>query len=375
MNKKKETLVFFSGYHLPHLGGIERYTDNLGQELIKKGYNVVVVTSNYDNLPNTEDIHGLKVIRIPIYNIFTSRYPIPKKNKEYKELIKELDQYNIKAIIVNTRFHLTSLVGAKYGKKHNIPVYQVEHGSGHLTVDNKVLDFFGLIYEHLLTSYIKRYFNYSYGVSKEACNWLNHFKIKSSGVWYNSIKEFGNDIKKTKNGKCINITYAGRILKQKGLERLIDSFIKLNDKNTKLYIAGDGNLLPKLKSDYKKYKNIQFLGKLNFDELTKLYAKTDIFVYAPIWPEGLPTGILEAGYMKTSVIASPLGGTKEIIEDKKNGIMINNNDEMYEALKLLTKDSKLRSKYADELYKTVNNKFLWSKTSDIVIKDINKKAN
>ena len=56
MNNKKETIVFFSGYHLPHLGGIERYTDNLGQELIKKGFNVVVVTSNYNNLKSEEII-------------------------------------------------------------------------------------------------------------------------------------------------------------------------------------------------------------------------------------------------------------------------------------------------------------------------------
>ena len=31
--KNKKTIVFFSGYHIPHLGGIERYTDNLGKEL------------------------------------------------------------------------------------------------------------------------------------------------------------------------------------------------------------------------------------------------------------------------------------------------------------------------------------------------------
>lgn len=373
MSKKKETIVFFSGYHLPHLGGIERYTENLGQELLKKGYDVIVVTSKYIDLPDEETINGIRIIRLPIYNVFTNRYPIPKKNNKYKELMKKLDNLKIKAIIVNTRFHLTSLVGAKYGKKHNIPVFQVEHGSGHLTIDNKILDFFGLIYEHILTIYIKRYIDYSYGVSLEASNWLKHFKINPSGVWYNSIKPFGEKLKLDKNNDIINITYAGRVLKQKGLNRLIDSFIKLNNNKTKLFIAGDGNLLPQLKKEYEKNDNVVFLGKLNFDDLIKLYAKTDIFVYAPIWPEGLPTGILEAGYMKCSVIASPLGGTKEIIEDKKNGIMINDNTEMYEALKLLIEDTNLRKKYSEALYNTVLAKFMWSTTSDIIINDINKK--
>ena len=78
-----KTIVFFSGYHLPHLGGIERYTDNLGKQLIKKGYKVVVVCSNHDNLKDDEIINGVRVLRIPVYNIFKSRYPIPKRNKKY----------------------------------------------------------------------------------------------------------------------------------------------------------------------------------------------------------------------------------------------------------------------------------------------------
>lgn len=373
MMKDKETIVFFSGYHIPHLGGIERYTDNLGKQLIKAGYNVVVVTSNYDNLADTENINGLNIIRIPIYNVFTNRYPIPRKNKKYKNLISELDGYNIKAIIVNTRFHLTSIVGGKYAKKRKIPVFLIEHGSQHLTVDNKILDFFGLIYEHLLTCYIKRFINYAYGVSKEASRWLAHFRIKADGVWYNSINEFGKDLSLSKNGEILNVTYAGRVLKQKGLDRLIRSFIKLNYKNVQLNIAGDGNLLSELKSKYSSYSNIKFLGKLDFEKLSKLYAKTDIFVYAPIWPEGLPTAILEAGYMKCAVIASPYGGTKEIIEDKVNGVMINDEKEMFDALKSLIDNNKLRKKYADALYETVNKKFLWKSTAKRIVSDISEK--
>ena len=55
--------------------------------------------------------------------------------------------------------------------------------------------------------------------------------------------------------------------------------------------------------------------------------------------------------------------------------MINNDDEMYEALKLLTTDKKLRKKYAEAIYKTVNSKFVWSETSKKVLTDIcNKKS-
>ena len=225
-NQRSKNLLIFSGYHLPHLGGIERYTDNLSQEFKKLGWNTTIVSSNYDNLKTEEDINGIKNYRIPIYNLFKSRYPIPKHNKEFKNIFKELDKKEYDAVIVNTRFHLTTMVGAKYAKKHNIPVFLIEHGSEHLTIDNKVLDFFGAIYEHCLTHFVKKYVNYYYGVSLGACEWQKHFGINSDGVWYNSITEFYDVNKIKKNEKKIIITYAGRILKNLFIMDVIKNLIK-----------------------------------------------------------------------------------------------------------------------------------------------------
>lgn len=377
MKKNKENniknILIFSGYHLPHLGGIERYTDNLSKEFKNDGIKVKIISSNYDNLKHYENINDIENYRIPIFNLFKSRYPIPKKNKEYKIIIKELEKEKYDAIIVNTRFHLTSMIGAKYGKKHNIPVFLIEHGSEHLTIDNKILDFFGAIYEHLLTSFIKKYVNYYYGVSKEACEWQKHFGISSNGVWYNSINNFYNQTI-TKSNKKVIITYAGRILKQKGIYELLETFIKLEKKykNIELHIAGDGNQLEIMKEKYKN-KKIIFEGKLTFDNLIELYKKTNIFVYAPLWPEGLPTSILEAGHMKCACIGSPQGGIKEIIEHKKNGILVSNQEELEESINLLINDEKLREKYSEEIYKTISNKFIWKNTVKKIESDINER--
>lgn len=367
-----KTIAIFSGYHLPHLGGIERYTDNLSKELVKKGYKVIIISSDYQFDKNyIVDTKEITYLKIPVHKLFVSRYPIPKINKDYKKVLKKLDSFKIDAIIVNTRFHLTSLVGAKYGKKNKIPVFLIEHGSQHLTVDNKVLDYFGSIYEHCLTVYVKRFVDYYYGVSKEACNWQKHFKINSNGVWYNSIKDFSKNYKVKKDGKKINILYAGRILKQKGVTELVNSFNKLSNVYDDIYlhIAGDGNLLDTLKSETKN-KKVKFYGKLNFDELCKLYSLADIFVYAPNWPEGLPTSVLEAGLMDCAVISSPQGGNKEVIDDGENGIMINNEEELTDAIKTLIDNPELRRTYSKQLKTKVLNNFEWSKTSEKILSDI-----
>lgn len=366
-----KTIAIFCGYALPHLGGIERYVNNLSIQLSKMNYKVIIVSSNYNNFDTIKEDNGILSLRVPIYKLFSSRYPIIKHhNREYKKVISKLDECKIDRIIVNTRFHLTSLMGAKYGKKRGIPVYLIEHGSNHMSINNRFFDFFGAIYEHLLTKKVEKYVDKNYGVSIDACNWQKHFNIVSDGVWYNSINRFDKGIEIKKSKKTIKILFAGRILKQKGVEDLIIAFNKAlsKNKNIVLTIAGDGDYLDFLKQKYNNNK-IKFLGRVNFDELVKLYANHNVFVYPSHYPEGLPTSILEAGLMKCAVIATPNGGTRGFI-NKKNGIIVENQQELNKALLKCINDKEYCKSLGEELRKTVINNFSWEKTTKKILKDM-----
>ena len=367
-----KTIAIFCGYALPHLGGIERYVDNLSKQLVKRKYKVIIISSNYDNFKTIENNNGIINLRVPSHKIFQKRYPIIKHhNKEYKRVIEELDKYKIDRIIVNTRFHLTSLMGARYGKKHNIPVYLIEHGSNHMSISNRLLDYLGAHYEHALTNILNKYVDYYYGVSKDACNWQKHFKIKSNGIWYNSINRFDEGINIRKSNKKTTILYAGRILKEKGIEDLVKAYKKVNKKeyNSELLIAGDGNFLEYLKQNY-ECDNIKFLGRTKFDELKSIYAKANIFVHPSHYPEGLPTCILEAGLMKCAVITTPNGGTKHFINGK-NGIVVETQKQLEMSLKKLLNNKELTKKMGNQLHNTVINNFTWEVTTDKIIKDMN----
>lgn len=371
MDRKKKIIAIFSAYLPPHLGGIERYVDNLTIQFSKLGYRSVIVTTNYDNDDDFEERNDITIIRLPIYNIFKNRYPIIKLNKLEKKLMRKLNDYDIGAVIVNTRFHLTSHVGVNYASKYNIPVYLIEHGSNYVTLDNKFIDFFANIYEDFLTCRLKKKVTSFYGVSNACGEWLKNFKIKAAGTWYNSI-DFSQKVPdKLKHGE-INFLYAGRVIKQKGIENILSSFNSLLSKydNICLYIAGDGPELSKYKSMYKN-KKIKFLGKLDYSELLKYYAKTDVFLYPPLWPEGLPTSILEAGLMKCAVIGTDQGGIKEIIKDEENGLIVSGEvSDLEGAMETLILDKKLREKYAKALYNTVKTKFSWEVTAKKILNDI-----
>lgn len=371
---KKKYIAIFSGYMLPHLGGIERYTDNLIREFNKLGYGTILVTSNYNNAKGIEKTNENVVIRLPVYKMFKDRYPILKHNKNFKLLMSTLDDYNIYSIIVNTRFHLTSHAGAKYGYKKNIPVHLIEHGSNYVTLDNKFIDFFANKYEDFLTRKIRKKITSFNGVSNACGNWLKKIKINMNSTWYNSI-DTNQKLPDREKHNTINFLYAGRLIKQKGVENILNAFSELNSsyKNIKLFIAGDGPELDNYKRRF-NMENIEFLGKLNYSDLVKYYAKTDVFLYPPLWPEGLPTSILEAGLMKCVVIGTNQGGIKEIIDDGKNGIIVDTNaDSLYKAMKSLIDDEKLLKKYSKEIYKTIINKFSWEKNAKKILGDMDAK--
>lgn len=369
-----KTIAIFSAFYPPHVGGVESYVFYLSKELERTGYRVIIVTSNEEKIQSVEDEGNIRIIRLPIFKTFSQRFPLPKKNKEFKQLMSLLDSESIEHIIVNTRFHLTSMVGAKYGYDHHIKVSLIEHGSNHLTVDHKLFDLLGEQVEHALTWRIKKYVSDYYGVSRAASKWIEHFKVKSSGEWYNSI-DVNQEIPVREKQSLFTFSYAGRIIKQKGIENVLEAYSKLQTEypNMQLLIAGEGNQKEELEKKYKENKSIHFLGRIEKKEVLNLLAKSDVFLYPPIWPEGLPSSILEAGLLKTPVITTAQGGITEIIEDRSNGILVKEDSEsLYQAMKELLLHEDLRAKLGDSLHRTVEDKFSWQSTANKVIIDISK---
>lgn len=368
----------FTGFFLPHLGGVERYTDKLSEQLKKLGYEIVIITSNHDNLEKIEE-NKYKIYRLPIYNSLKQRYPIPKKNKEYKQLIKQIENEKFDYIICNTRFYLNTQLGVKLAKKQHIPVLLIEHGSSHFSINNKVLDYFGGIYEHFLTNLIKKKVTGFYGVSNRCNQWLKHFKINAKGIFYNSIdkecyEKFSSKKYKYNFKDKIVITYAGRVIREKGVYLLLDAFNKLADQypNIVLVIAGDGPILEELKEKY-NHSRIHFEGKLSYDEIMPLYNATDIFVHPSMFPEGLPTTILEAGIMKCAIIATDRGGTTEVINNKKLGLIAEENTEdVYKKIKYLLDRPTEIERFKENIHNRIINDFVWENTAKIVNKELEK---
>lgn len=373
MKKNKKTIAFFNGFYIPHLGGVERYTSKV-VEILKKKYNIIIVTTNDNNYKSKEIMDDIKVYRLPVYSLCKNRYPFLHKNSKYKELLDDLNKEKIDYIICNTRYYQTSILGSKVSKDKKCPLYVIDHSSNHISVGNKIFDFFGSIYEHHLTKKIKRYNPKFYGVSKRCNKWLKHFDIKASGVFYNAIddKVYNEFYHEVNNGDTIVLSYIGRIIKEKGVLNLLEAFSELRKKysNIELHIAGDGPLLEKIKNEYTD-SHIHFLGKLNYEEVMNLCVKTDIFVHPSMYPEGLPTSILEAGVMKCAVVATDRGGTKEVINNSNVGLIVKENvEDLVKKLDFLLSNYDEMNKLKENIHNRIIHNFTWKQTAKAIEKEL-----
>ena len=122
------------------------------------------------------------------------------------------------------------------------------------------------------------------------------------------------------------LIFVGRIVKDKGINELINAFKSLSahHKNLKLLLMGTYEddldpILPETQQEILSNKSIISLGWQN--DVRPYFAISDILVF-PSYREGFPNVVLQAGAMGLASIVSDINGCNEIIQENINGNII-----------------------------------------------------
>lgn len=165
--------------------------------------------------------------------------------------------------------------------------------------------------------------------------------------------------------KQFTFVFVGRIVKDKGVNELCKAFERLHAEytDTRLWLIGPyEDSLDPISTESRKTidegNGIFALGKKMGDDLLAYYAAADCFVM-PSYREGFPNTVIEAGAMGLPSIVTDINGSREIIVDDENGMIVppQNADMLYNAMKVMLTSRVDRERLAGNARKMVADRF------------------
>jgi len=157
------------------------------------------------------------------------------------------------------------------------------------------------------------------------------------------------------------VGYVGRLSLEKGPDLLIEAFRRASDSHpdARLVIIGAGPDRSELERSARGLIDagrVLFVGEVS--DATDYYGVMDIFVL-PSRYEGLPNAVIEAAAAGRAIIATDVGGVKEIIQDGESGCVVpaEDVDRMSKALADLLSDPEQRRRLGERAGETARRRF------------------
>lgn len=165
--------------------------------------------------------------------------------------------------------------------------------------------------------------------------------------------------------KLFTFVFVGRIVGDKGVNELVAAFIRLHeiDNRIRLVLVGsyEQNLDP-VSDITRQYIDdndaINACGAKYGDDLLQMYVDADCFVM-PSYREGFPNTVLEAGAMGLPSIVTDTNGSREVIIDGENGLIVPSKDvdALFLAMERMLTDDAARQYMARNARKLIASRF------------------
>lgn len=194
------------------------------------------------------------------------------------------------------------------------------------------------------------------GITKKPIKVLGYGNVK--GVDMERYSRRQEVIKKMeeyhlRDSSIYTFVFVGRIVRDKGINELCQAFDKLSGlARVRLVLVGTyEDCLDPISENSREIieKNvfIEAVGTKFGDDLLAYYAAADCFVF-PSYREGFPNTVLEAGAMGLPSIVTDINGSREIIVQGENGIIIPSHDAnaLFDAMLNMMKDKAARERMA-----------------------------
>ncbi|MFZ3136297.1 MAG: glycosyltransferase family 4 protein [Thermodesulfovibrionales bacterium] len=340
--------------HDLNIGGLQKIVSDIALYLDKSRYQVTVCALREGGMLENELVNNnIKVIKLPAakngvdYLAFWKLYKILRDERPH---------------IIHTHNTQPFVEGGLAAWLARVPVcIHTEHGRQF--PDKKRYMFAEWLFSH----YVDQIVAVSESAKKDLVTYekISSDKIQVIMNGIDGNKYNGNidrNIKLKELGIDTNydfiLGFAGRLSPEKGLTYLLKAMSIIVSKypSTLLLIAGEGVLMADLKKETEQLNlnnNIKFSGPRS--DIPEIMNILDMFVL-PSLREGLPLVLLEAAAASLPIVATDVGGSKDIVKDGVNGLLVKSQDEqsLAKAIEYLIKNNDIKKtfgRYSFEVFK------------------------
>ena len=366
----------------PQIGGLEFAVSNIAHEFIKKGNEVIIVTTS-TNLKYSMELEssGISVYRIPFFLPRLITFLDLKRfiNSILRSLasvfLAPISFIRLFYIITRTTPHIVNLHYIGENAVFCLLLKKLINFNFCVNVHGNDIDrhYKRTIFSRYLTKKTLNNADLLLSNSSDILSKVNRIEpstIENSYVVGNGVypEEFSSCMKYHHSRKYIlNVANFGQ---KKGQDILIRAFSLIQQRfpNMNLIFVGDGTELFKCSNLAKELKlsdSIEFLGKVSSFKIPSLLAGCELFVL-PSRKEAFGIVVLEAMASKKPVVATRVGGVPEIIDDGINGILVEpeNPEELAHGILMVLENEDLRKKLVRNGYNTVIERYTWPQIAD-----------
>lgn len=361
MPEKSTKILILTTAYLPQVGGSELAIKNITDRLPE--FNFDLITSRFSpDVPVYEKIGNINVYRVG--NSLSRFYFLLPKNFlplavffKARQLIAQQGQYDL-----IHAYQASQAAGGGWLLKWMYPKvpFLVTVQEGKILINQSLLTRFFryLIFKKAdqataISEYLEKYIksqNKNLAVS-----------IIPNGVDTDKFKIGDNTLKNNKTVITIS-----RLVEKNAVGDLIDAIAIVAKKipDVRLEIIGDGyqkNDLVNKTQILGLENNINFLGEVAHDLLPQHLARADVFV-RPSLSEGLGIAFLEAMSAGIPVVATPVGGIVDFLEDGRTGLFckVGDAEDIAEKIMTLLNDSELREHIIAQAKEVIDESYTWS---------------
>ena len=319
MNHKLKVIFCTDGVFPHAIGGIQRHTRLLVEELAKNGNAEIIVIHPHKEIRVFEqsNIQELHINPLPGKRQYLrEKYAL---SKEVYEIVKQYPDHLIYAQGITIWHGVKKLQNRLVFNPHGLEAFQT------LTWQEKLKLTF-------MRRALRKIMNHAHTVislggkltdilTKNIKNPSTKIAVIPNATTLSTRKD--NEIIKSDTKAPIQVLFVGRFAFNKGIDVLMNAVKSLNERgygNKFVFsLAGKGPLFESYKQQF-PFTNVQFLGFVSDENLFKMYKTHHVFVLPTLF-EGMPTVILEAMTEGMPVIVTDVGATKELV-DETNGYII-----------------------------------------------------